>query len=443
MNEQVLPGESVVHLKGVGKVYRLYDSHMHRLKQSLFGAWRHYRREFWALQDVNLDLRRGEMLGVIGDNGAGKSTLLQLICGTLSPSVGDIQTRGRVAAMLELGAGFNREFTGRENVYLNAAVLGLTRREIDQRFDSIAAFADIGRFIELPVKFYSSGMYARLAFAVCAHVDADILIVDEVLSVGDAVFQHKCMRFLSRFCETGTLLFVSHDSGTVARLCQRALWLDKGKVMALGPAEEVCAEYLQSKANAAAAEAHATGLDPGIAPLMQDVRERPANPIAVSAFDPDAVWHGHGGARIVDCGFYGSDNVRKTEIRGGDEVELRIAVHADRDLTQPIVGFVLRDQMGQTVLGDNSFFTYRKNPLRVAAGKDFTARFRFQCPYLAVGNYTLAPSLNHGTQSEHVQLHWMEDAVLLRVEQSPVRLGIVGAPAQDISIRLLDQAQAG
>jgi lipopolysaccharide transport system ATP-binding protein len=430
----------LVHLRGLGKCYKLYADIRQRVKQVLFGRFRSYHREFWALKDIDLDLNRGEMLGVIGDNGAGKSTLLQLVCGTLQPSAGTIHTSGRIAAMLELGAGFNREFTGRENVYLNAAVLGLTEPEIDRRFPSIADFAEIGRFMDLPVKFYSSGMYARLAFAVCAHVDADILIVDEVLSVGDAIFQQKCLRFLRTFCERGTLLFVSHDSGTVARLCQRALWLEKGRMRALGPAEEVCAEYLHSKSNQQIALAHATGLKPGAAPLAHEVRQRRPNRILVSPFDAESPSHGHGGARVIDCGLYAPGGDRLTEMLGGEEVELRIACRAERDLSSPIVGFILRDYLGQTVLGDNTFFAYRHAPLKAKAGKTFTARFRFQFPLLAAGPYMLAPSINEGTQAEHVQLHWIEDAVLLHAVESPVRLGIVGVPSQDIAIRLLPGA---
>ena len=293
------------------KCHKLYAQHGDRLKQLLAGKRKRYYREFWALRHVDLELKRGEMLGVIGENGAGKSTLLHLICGTLHPNEGTAQVHGRLAAMLELGAGFNREFTGRENVFLSAAVMGLTQQQIAERFDAIAAFADIGQFLELPVKTYSSGMYARLAFAICAHVDADILIVDEILGVGDAAFQRKSMRFLEQFCETGTMLLVSHDSGTVARLCQRALWLERGEVRALGPAEEVCARYLQNKAKARETAFHgriAAAIDQ--APPVRDMRPDRITRIAVSDFDSDAPWHGHGGAQIVDAGFYATDGTR-------------------------------------------------------------------------------------------------------------------------------------
>ena len=189
--------------------------------------------------------KRGETVGIIGRNGSGKSTLLQMICGTLNPTGGSIQTHGRIAALLELGSGFNPEFSGRENVYMNGAVLGLSREDIDQRFDAIAAFADIGEFIEQPVKTYSSGMYVRLAFAVIAHVDAEILVIDEALAVGDAVFTQKCMRFLRKFKEEGTLIFVSHDMGSVLNLCERAVWLHHGQLRQMGESKEIAEAYLQ------------------------------------------------------------------------------------------------------------------------------------------------------------------------------------------------------
>ena len=428
-----MSGDVVVDIKGLGKRFRLFAGHGDRFKQ-LFTGNQLY-REFWALRNVDLQLVRGEMLGVIGENGAGKSTLLQLICGTLTPSEGEVRVEGRLAAMLELGAGFNPEFTGRENVELNAAVLGLSQTQIAERFQSIADFADIGRFMELPVKTYSSGMYARLAFAICAHVDADILIVDEILSVGDAAFQQKCLQFLRRFCEHGTLLFVSHDSGLVARLCERALWLEHGAVRALGPAQDVSTRYLQSRAKAREAAFQATpaaALDQG--PLVHDMREHHAGRVEVSDFDPDAPWHGHGGARIEAAAFYVPQGARLREITAGTEVEFRITARAERDLSRPIMGFLLRDHLGQTVLGDNSFYAYRDTPLQVPAGEQFTATFRFQFPYLAIGVYTLAPSINEGTQADHVQLHWLEDGLVLRVVESPVHLGIVGIIAQDIAI---------
>ncbi|MGB2680552.1 MAG: ABC transporter ATP-binding protein, partial [Candidatus Competibacter sp.] len=228
--------DTVIEVRQAGKCYQIYERPQDRLKQMLWRGRRRYHREFWALQNVSFAVRRGETLGVIGRNGSGKSTLLKLLCGTLAPTTGALSVKGRVAALLELGTGFNPEFTGRENVYLNAAILGLDDAEIERYLPEILAFADIGEFIDQPVKTYSSGMAVRLAFAVAAHVRADVLIIDEALAVGDVFFVQKCMRFLRKFQEEGTLFFVSHDTAAVINLCDRVLWLDQGQLREEGSA---------------------------------------------------------------------------------------------------------------------------------------------------------------------------------------------------------------
>lgn len=244
--------EHSIRVEGLSKRYEIYSQPVDRLKQMVLPKvrrWAHrperaYFNEFWALHDVSFDVHRGETVGIVGRNGSGKSTLLQLICGTLTPTLGTVNVRGRVAALLELGSGFNPEFTGRENVYLNAAVLGLSRDEIDNRFDAIAAFADIGNFIEQPVKTYSSGMQVRLAFAVAINVDPEILVVDEALSVGDELFQRKCFARIETIRGNGaTILFVSHAAGTVIDLCDRALLVDAGELLATGTPKLIVSRY--------------------------------------------------------------------------------------------------------------------------------------------------------------------------------------------------------
>jgi len=230
MSSEITPAEIVIEVQGVGKAYHMYERPSHRLWQALAGKRKSFYKDFWALRGVSFSIRRGQTVGIVGRNGSGKSTLLQMIAGTLNPTEGHISVKGRVAALLELGSGFNPEFTGRENVYLNATILGLRRDQIEQRMESILAFADIGEFIDQPVRSYSSGMSVRLAFAVIAHVDADILIIDEALAVGDAFFSQKCMRFLRDFQKHGTLLFVSHDAAAVTNLCENAVWLENGKM---------------------------------------------------------------------------------------------------------------------------------------------------------------------------------------------------------------------
>jgi lipopolysaccharide transport system ATP-binding protein len=242
-----------IRVAGLSKCYQIYDAPRDRLKQFILPRIRRffrrkpkqYFREFWALKDVSFEVKKGETVAIIGRNGSGKSTLLQMICGTLNPTSGSIQTNGRIAALLELGSGFNPEFTGRENVYMNAAVLGLSQAEVDQRFEEITDFAGIGKFIDQPVKTYSSGMSVRLAFAISVCVDPDILVVDEALAVGDAAFQFKCLERLQSLTQSGTtLLFVSHDLSMVKNFCQSAIYLDSGSERAQGSPDEISELYL-------------------------------------------------------------------------------------------------------------------------------------------------------------------------------------------------------
>ncbi|HZY20063.1 MAG TPA: ABC transporter ATP-binding protein [Ramlibacter sp.] len=240
-----MSSNSVIEVAGLGKCYHVYDKPRDRLLQMLARGRRRYYREFWALRDANFRIGRGETVGIIGRNGSGKSTLLQMICGTVTPTSGSVRTAGRVAALLELGAGFNPEFTGRENVLLNAAILGVPREAMTRRMQEVAEFSELGDFLDQPVKAYSSGMFARLAFSIAIHVDPDIVVVDEALAVGDARFVAKCMRRIRDLQERGvSILFVSHDTTAVRTLCQRAIWLDKGRLIEDGEVFPVTGRYM-------------------------------------------------------------------------------------------------------------------------------------------------------------------------------------------------------
>lgn len=440
-------GDIAIAARDLGKVYRVYKRPQDRLKQMFFRK-RRYFEEYWAVSGVDLTIRRGEAVGLIGRNGSGKSTLLQMIAGTLQPSAGSVEARGRVAALLELGAGFNPEFTGRENVALSASVLGLSEQEIRARFDSIAAFAGIGDFIDQPVKSYSSGMYARLAFAVAAHVDADILIVDEILAVGDAAFAQKCMRFIRGFREKGTLLFVSHDTGAVLNLCDRAVWLHEGRVREVGPAREVCLDYHAAIAREADEENEAFRIGgrrsmrgpAGDAPLPQDVRREALDPalreaIEVFAFDPNAAWHGHLGARIERVELLDAQGAPAQAITGGEDVALRVCGRAQEALLNPIVGFFVRDRLGQDLFGDNTYLTYRDAPAPLSPGEPFEAEFHFRLPYLPTGDYAIVAAIADGTQSAYVPHHWLDEALIFRVHSSHVARGLVGIPMTRILLR--------
>ena len=260
-----MSSDIAIHVEGLNKCYHIYDKPHDRLKQMLMRGRRQYFKEFWALRDVSFEIKKGETVGIIGRNGSGKSTLLQMICGTLNPTSGTVLTNGRIAALLELGAGFNPEFTGRENVYMNGAILGLSEDQVDARFEEIASFADIGDFIEQPVKTYSSGMFVRLAFASNIMSKPEIMIVDEALSVGDMNFQAKCMTALTRIQDNGaTILFVSHDVGSVKSLCSRGVYLERGKVVTVGPAADVAERYIRTMQEEMNAEHRKQARVPGL-----------------------------------------------------------------------------------------------------------------------------------------------------------------------------------
>jgi lipopolysaccharide transport system ATP-binding protein len=238
-----MSSEPIIQCSGVGKAFQLYSHQNDQLKQVLFGLWKQFYKEKWVLRDVSFNVAKGERIGIIGRNGAGKTTLLQVLCGITRPTRGSCEVNGRIAPILALGSAFDGLLTGRENARIGGAILGLNHREIDRRMESIAAFADIGSAFENPMRTYSSGMVARVAFAICAHVDADVLIVDEALSVGDQAFQKKCERFIMDFAKTGTILLVSHSLSFLTELCDRILWLEDGVLRMSGDPETVIEHY--------------------------------------------------------------------------------------------------------------------------------------------------------------------------------------------------------
>lgn len=430
-----------IELRDVGKTFEIYERPIDRLLQMVCRGRKNFYRSFTALRDINLTIRRGECVGIVGRNGAGKSTLLQIIAGTLAPTTGTVRTCGRVAALLELGSGFNPEFTGRENVYLNAAILGLSTEEIDARYSDIVEFADIGEFIDQPVRSYSSGMVMRLAFAVIAHVDADILIVDEALAVGDAHFTQKCMRFLRYFMEKHTLLFVSHDTAAVQSLCSRAIWLKGGTVVMAATPKEVTRKYLEDiyAEQKGGGEAVVTDVSEREVPVFnwQDARDMRMdlfnsstlrNDIEVFRFNPDSESFGIGGACIEDVALLDSDNRPLLWIVGGEKVRLRVLCRADCDLFSPIVGFAVHNRLGQDIFGDNTYITYREHPVYLKGGCRFFATFDFIMPILAAGEYSIAVAIADGTQTEHVQHHWMHEAICFVSHSTSCASGLVGIP---------------
>jgi len=440
-----MSSDIAINVENLGKCYQIYDRPQHRLLQMIVRNRKQYFREFWALKDISFDIRKGETVGIIGRNGSGKSTLLQLICGTLSPTSGSIKTNGRIAALLELGSGFNPEFTGRENVFLNATILGLSIVETNARYDAIVRFADIGDFIDQPVKTYSSGMVVRLAFAVIAHVDADILVIDEALAVGDAFFTQKCMRYLREFQQRGTILFVSHDTGAIINLCARAIWLDKGKIRMQGNSKELCESYLASSqiekhgsriqkwvTDEALNEKTREQFDPRLNLINESVFR---NAIQIFSFNPSAAAYGAGGATIISVRLLNEAGTMVNAVLGGERVTLVVEAEANEDLDKGLIfGFFFKDRLGQYLFGDNTYLTYHEKPVNVRKGERVEGHFTFLMPILPIGDYSICAAIAEGTQEDHLQHHWVHDALIVKSHSSSVSTGLIGIPVEDIKI---------
>jgi lipopolysaccharide transport system ATP-binding protein len=407
-----------------------------------------------ALSDISFDIPKGGSFGIVGRNGSGKSTILQIIAGTLNPTGGSVKINGKIAALLELGAGFNFEFTGRENVYLNASIMGLTHEEISKRFKSIEEFAEIGDFIDRPVKTYSSGMVVRLAFSVIAHVDADILIVDEALAVGDVFFVQKCMRFLRKFQETGVLLFVSHDMHSVNNLCDNAIWLVDGKVQMKGFPKDITEAYFghyylglsanevtqKKKDIAEAKKSNEQPSDHRIGEVVHDQRlkflnqSEHRNDIEVFHFDSFGDSFGEMEAKVIDVAILDEEEKKLSWMVGGEIVKVKVTAEAYKDLDQLIIGFSIKDKMGQVLFGDNTFLTTQENPLSIKKGHRAHAIFTFQIPILRAADYTITATVATGTQKEHTMQHWLHDAIAFRSMTTSDSTGLIGLPMIDIQL---------
>lgn len=379
--------EIAIRVQNLGKCYHLYDRPQDRLKQSIFPRlqrlvghpYKNYFREFWALKDVSFEVRKGETLGIIGRNGSGKSTLLQVICGTLTPTSGNVETHGRVAALLELGAGFNTEFTGRENILLNASILGISRNQIEAQFDAIVDFSELGEFIDQPVKTYSSGMYVRLAFAIAIHVAPTILIVDEALAVGDARFQAKCMKRIKEIQQSGaTILFVSHDVSTVRTLCERAIWLDQGRLRMAGDVFPVTGHYMEYLFDDQETDA-------AIRPFV--------NEDTVKAIDhrPVTHWGSHVGT-LKSAGVYDLQGNRKDVIRWNEEVEVKLVFKpaTEIDCTRLSAAFSIKDLNGTDLIVSTTH-DHKQLSFDPQAGS-YMVTYRFRNP-LVTGKYLLVAAI--------------------------------------------------
>ena len=438
-----MSSDLIISVKDLDKIFQIFANPFARLKQLIAGGKKRHFREFSAIRNLSFDLSRGETMGVIGRNGAGKSTLLQMICGTLTPTAGTINVNGKIAALLELGAGFNPEFTGRENVAVAGALYGLDAKELDKRLPSILAFADIGEFVDQPVKTYSSGMFVRLAFAVIAHVDADVLVVDEALAVGDVFFQQKCMRYLRDFqARGGTMLFVSHDTAAVINLCRYALWLKNPSAgeYVFGEAEDVCKAYLKdfylqqqtAKSSELATAAEKTQVASGI--IEYEADDFIPNIIEVSGFNKGGDTFGAGGAQFVDAGFFDASGRAVHHFHGGDQVSIRLVVRMNRQIKHPAFGLTFKDRLGQPIISEGTDGAFRSSDLGFAQGDLATATFNFRMPVLLQGHYSIDIAFAEGLGNDHVQHHWIHDALSVTCMRGRLVQGITGLPDLEISL---------
>ena len=441
-----MSSEIAIRVDKLSKCFQVYAQPHDRLKQSILprlqrvvgASPKKYHRDFWALREVSFEVRKGETVGIIGRNGSGKSTLLQLICGTLNPTGGSIEAHGRIAALLELGSGFNPEFTGRENVYLNAAVLGLSRQETDARFDDIAAFADIGDFIEQPVKTYSSGMLVRLAFAVAINVDPEILIVDEALSVGDELFQRKCFSRIEAIRAKGaTILFVSHSGAQIVELCDRAVLLDSGENIAHGMPKKIVGQYqklLYAPADKRAIlreqirqgnqqqEGAQPQLETGAAAGTAEEEVR----LVAESYDPSLLpsstieYESHG-AHIENPHLVDQRGRQVNSLIAGNRYRYRYTVRFDRSANNVRFGMLIKTVSGLELGGAQSAIALKDSLVTVTAGTTYRVEFAFVAA-LNAGTYFLNAGVMGSTHGDDGYLHRMIDVAMFRVMPDSSRL---------------------
>ncbi|HZG53759.1 MAG TPA: ABC transporter ATP-binding protein [Pyrinomonadaceae bacterium] len=429
---------TALRVEGVAKQYRIYDHPSDRLKETLTRGWLKRHREFWALREISFEIERGTTVGIVGPNGSGKSTLLQIVTGTLAPTHGDVQVEGRVAALLELGAGFNLEFTGLENIYMNAALMGFSRADTHARLERIERFAEIGDFLHQPVKTYSSGMYVRLAFAIAVNTDPEILVVDEALSVGDTIFQHRCVRRIKEMQAAGTtILFVSHEPTLVRALCSRAILLNGGRMIADGTPMEVLNRY--QRVIMAREEAYADGSE---ATKTDEPAARENEGEGTVAFDAGGTAgrqplqysyrHGNKRAEVIGAELVDGATGRAVElVETGDAVEVRLRVLFHEDAAEPVCGFMIRNRHGINVYGTNT--EQRGQPLGAARrGEIIEAVFTFRC-WLGQEHYFVSVAA-HTPDGE--AFDWLDGAIFFRVSCAVEMEGIANLDARVVTRRI-------
>jgi len=416
-----------IKVSHVSKSYQLYDSSLDRLKEALHPFKKRYFKDFYALNDVSFELPQGQAYGIIGFNGSGKSTLLKIICGVTKETSGHVEVQGKISALLELGAGFNPEFTGRENIYFSGVLAGISRADMSLRYDEIVAFADIGEFVEQPVKSYSSGMMMRLAFAVAVHVDPDILVIDEALAVGDARFRHKCMAKIRSFKDRCTILFVSHDMNAVLSFCDCAIWLDEGKMIAMGEPKEVAQLYME-----ATYEGTRQIIERQTKSLVKGATEKSDSLFQSSNGKVDSF--GLGNATIIFCALLGESGNHKEHICCGEKVVLYFKMNIDDYIDQPIVGFAVSNHLGLMVFGFNNLISGGCKLEAFLKGEQIEVKYTFMWPDVEPGSYIFTIAIADGVLDEHEHHHWIHDALVVNCFRDERMVGMFDVGKVDLQL---------
>ena len=417
-----------VHVREVSKSYPIYTNPSGRLKELLTWNRRSYHHDFWALRDVSVEIEKGSTFGLIGENGSGKSTLLQLIAGILQPTLGTVAVEGRVSALLELGSGFNGEFSGRENVFLNGATLGLSNPEIERLYPAIEAFAEIGDFINQPVKTYSSGMMVRLAFAVAINLDPDILLVDEALAVGDIYFRQRCMRKIHELHRQGvTIIFVSHSAVDIKSLAQKVMWLEHGRMVDLGDPDRVVGKYL-------AAMVHKDSDY-----RKQEVQNEESNHVsaALPVIAPEVVRkipnidfrYGNREAEILGISVLDEMGCDLAVLPQAAPIIVRISVQANAQLTMPIIGFLIRNHLGIEMAGTNTATEDVELP-SFSPRDIYTIDFHLQLPELYPAHFSFTPAISNGTLEVFEVCDWIDNAISLQADKGRLVYGYLRFPCR-------------
>ena len=434
-----MAGHTEMRVKDLSKVYKIFNRPIDRLKESLHPLHKRYSRDFYALQGISFEVACGETVGIIGKNGAGKSTLLKIITGVLTPSSGEAVVKGRISSLLELGAGFNMDMTGLENVYLNGTIMGCSHAEMEQRLPDILAFADIGDFIHQPVKMYSSGMFARLAFAVAINVAPDILIVDEALSVGDVFFQNKCFKKFAQLRREGvTILFVSHDMGSVRQLCSRVLWLEQGKQRMFGATEEVCEAYFyEALRERGSLEADVLAENEHMEADQADSAAELELPLLSTAGKKLL----HEDMAIRSFFVQDAEEHRVCTLSPGKLYKAVMAVEFRAAVDDLIFGFVLENRKGVQLFAFNSFVSNTRHTFAVDKPCVAAGEFSFRLPLVTSGEYLLSPAVAVGCQQEHETRTWLENALVIRVDNTEgFNLGLIEL-ASEFKVKLYETGQ--